>query len=62
MLLPLSSKDLPGANSIKLNSQILTLNLIINCKNSIIYGKMAVKYEEKSFMEQAPIGNYGGFI
>ena len=34
--------------------QILTVNLTINCKNSIIYGKMAINYEEKSFMEQAP--------
>ena len=31
--------------------QILTVNLLINCKNSVIYGKMAVNYEEKSFME-----------
>ena len=30
------------------------MNLIINCKNSIIYGKIAINYEEKSFMEQAP--------
>ena len=33
--------------------QILTVNLLINCKNSVIYGKMAVNYEEKCFMEQA---------
>ena len=26
--------------------QILTINLLINCKNSVIYGKMAVNYEE----------------
>ena len=25
--------------------QILTVNLLINCKNSVIYGKMAVNYE-----------------
>ena len=34
--------------------QILTVNLLINCKNSVIYGKIAVNYEEKCFMEQAP--------
>ena len=34
--------------------QILTLNLLINCKNSVIYGKIAINYEEKCFMEQAP--------
>ena len=34
--------------------QILTVNLLINCKNSVIYGIMAVNYEEKCFMEQAP--------
>ena len=34
--------------------QILTVNLLINCKNSVIYGKMAVNYKEKSFMEKAP--------
>ena len=32
-------------------SQILTVNLLINWKNSVIYGEMAVNYEEKSFME-----------
>ena len=31
--------------------QILTVNLLINWKNSVIYGEMAVNYEEKSFME-----------
>ena len=31
--------------------QILTINLLINCKNSVIYGKMTVNYKEKSFME-----------
>ena len=31
--------------------QIMTVNLLINCKNSVIYFKMAVNYEEKSFME-----------
>ena len=35
--------------------QILTVNLLINCKNSVINGKMAVNYEEKCFMEQAPV-------
>ena len=35
--------------------QILTVNLLINCKNSVIYGKMAVNYEEKSFMEKASV-------
>ena len=30
------------------------INLLINWKNSVIYGKMAVNYEEKSFMEKAP--------
>ena len=34
--------------------QILTVNLIINCKNSVIYGHFAINYEEKSFMEEAP--------
>ena len=34
--------------------QILTVNLLINWKNSVIYGEMAINYEEKSFMEQAP--------
>ena len=34
--------------------QILTLNLLMNCKNSIIYGHFAINYKEKSFMEQAP--------
>ena len=34
--------------------QILHVNLLINWKKSVIYGKMAVNYEEKSFMEQAP--------
>ena len=33
--------------------QILTVNLLINCQNSIIYGLFVVNYEEKSFMEQA---------
>ena len=28
-------------------NQILTVNLLINCKNSIIYGRMAINYEEK---------------
>ena len=37
-------------------TQILTVNLLINCKNSVIYGKMAINYEEKSFIEQAPGG------
>ena len=31
--------------------QILTVNLLIKSKNFVIYGKMAVNYEEKSFME-----------
>ena len=31
--------------------QILTINLLINCKNYVIYGKMTVNYKEKSFME-----------
>ena len=35
--------------------QILTVNLLINCQNSVIYGHFVVNYEEKSFMEQAPI-------
>ena len=34
--------------------QILTVNLLINCQNSVIYGHFVVNYEEKSFMEQAP--------
>ena len=34
--------------------QILTIYLLIDCKNSVIYGKMAVNYEGKSFMERAP--------
>ena len=36
--------------------QILIVKLLINCKNSVIYSKMAVNYEEKSFMELAPDG------
>ena len=53
-----------GANSIKTlwihklrilsYGQILTVNLLINCKNFVVYSKMAINYEEKSFMEQAP--------
>ena len=35
--------------------QILTRNLLITCKNSVIYGKMTVNYKEKSFMAQAPV-------
>ena len=31
--------------------QILTVNLLINWKNSVIYGEMAVNYKERSFME-----------
>ena len=31
--------------------EILTVNFLINYKNSVIYGKMAVSYEGKSFME-----------
>ena len=34
--------------------QILTINLLINCKNYVIYGHFAVNYEEKSFVEQVP--------
>ena len=34
--------------------QILTVNLLINWKNSVIYGEIAVNYGEKRFMEQAP--------
>ena len=34
--------------------QILIVNLLINCKNSVIYSQMAVNYEGKSFMEQVP--------
>ena len=30
------------------------MNLPKNCKNYVIYGKIAVNYKEKSFMEQAP--------
>ena len=36
--------------------QILTVNLLINCKNSVINGKIAINYEETSFMEDAPEG------
>ena len=35
-------------------SQILTVNLLINCKISIIDIKMALNYEGKSFMEEVP--------
>ena len=28
------------------NGQILTVNLLINCKNSVNYSKMAINYEE----------------
>ena len=34
--------------------QILTVNLLVNCQNSVIYGHFVVNYLEKSFMEQAP--------
>ena len=34
--------------------QILTVNLLINCQNSVIYGHFVVNYKEESFMEQAP--------
>ena len=34
--------------------RILTVNLLVNCRISVNYGKMAVNYVEKSFMEQAP--------
>ena len=33
--------------------QILTVNLLVNCQNSVIYGHFVVNYLEKSFMEQA---------
>lgn len=33
--------------------QILTVNLLVNWKHSVIYGHFAVNYEEKSFMAQA---------
>jgi len=36
--------------------QILTVNLLVNCQNSVIYGHFVVNYLEKSFMEQAPAG------
>ena len=32
--------------------QILTVNLVVNCQNSVIYGHFVLNYEEKSFMEQ----------
>ena len=35
-------------------SQILTVNLVVNFQNSIIYGHFAINYKGKSFMEQAP--------
>ena len=35
--------------------QILTVNLLINCKKFVIYDKIAVNYEENSFMEQAQL-------
>ena len=34
-------------------SQILTLNLLINCNKSVIYSHFAVNYKEKRFMEQS---------
>ena len=34
--------------------QILTVNLLVNCQNSVIYGHFVVNYEEKSLIEQAP--------
>ena len=37
--------------------QILTVNLLVNCQNSVIYGHFVVNYLEKSFMEQAPEGS-----
>ena len=39
------------------NGQILTVNLLVSCKNSVIYSHFAVNYDEKkSFTEQF----YGG--
>ena len=32
---------------------ILTVNLLIMCHNSVIYGHFAVNYKEKCFMEEA---------
>ena len=32
--------------------QILTVNLLVNCQNSVIYGYFVLNYLEKSFMEQ----------
>ena len=34
--------------------QILTVNLLENCQNTVIYSHFVVNYEEKSFMEEAP--------
>ena len=34
--------------------QILTINLLENCQNTVIYCHFVVNYEEKSFMEEAP--------
>ena len=40
------------------HGQIVTVNLLINCKNCISCGKMAVNYEEKSFMELGPRSSF----
>ena len=34
--------------------QILPVNSLVNCQNSVIYGHFAVNYEEKSFTYREP--------